>query len=344
MNRTIVDASSAAADAAPAGHAAPAPAPQLSDPERAALRAIADVRDVPAGCTLVRRGERGHDMYIVESGRVGLDFGGDMPDKELGSGAFFGELALFVDDHERMARVFTLEPSRLLAVRRAAFEALLAREPALMAGFMRRSLAYLVHSERELIGGLRRRNEDLMRALDSLHQTRGQLSLAHGQVRTDELTGLCNRRGLYAYLEQIPEVAQAPVLALLLIDLDRFKDINDRCGHLAGDEALCAVGDALRDGAADHDLPCRLGGDEFALIAHVPTLAALRARAARIADSVRSLRLDRPGAPLRVTVSVGAGVCRRESNWSVWYSEVDRALYHVKGAGGDGFHMLGEDA
>jgi diguanylate cyclase (GGDEF)-like protein len=313
---------------------------RVSEVELAAFASIGERREIEAAHLLFRRGEKGRCMYVVESGRVNLGFDGDMPDKCLGPREFFGELALFVGEHARMATADTAEPCVLLVVKHEDFEKLMAREPVLMAQFMRRSFTYLIASEQHLVDGLRRRNEDLLRTMSSLHQMRSQLSLAQGQIRTDELTGLCNRRGLYLFLEGLPPDTNGNRLGLLLIDMDRFKQINDHCGHLIGDEVLCAVARTVQTMVGPGDLLCRLGGDEFALLTHVRQPQELEVRADRIARAIRLLRFPARREDLRITVSIGGGLCHRQAGWSAWYSEIDRALYHVKGAGGDSWHIL----
>lgn len=99
-----------------------------------------------------------------------------------------------------------------------------------------------------------------------------ELARMHRQARTDELTGLPNRRALYEWCEgptaQRPEgVAARGPLALLLLDLDRFKEVNDALGHAVGDELLRDVGDRVRSMLRAGDYLVRLGGDEFAVLA-----------------------------------------------------------------------------
>ena len=88
-------------------------------------------------------------------------------------------------------------------------------------------------------------------------------------ARTDGLTGLLNRGAFTAALIDRLEAAQGSGerLALFVIDLDRFKHLNDSLGHHAGDQLLNEIGRRLKTGARPGDLVCRLGGDEFAVIA-----------------------------------------------------------------------------
>jgi diguanylate cyclase (GGDEF)-like protein len=103
---------------------------------------------------------------------------------------------------------------------------------------------------------------------------------------------------------------------------------------------LRAIATEIQDSAGATDLPCRLGGDEFALLTQVANQRELTERALRITEGVRQLRFPNSAPELTVTVSVGGGLCRDEDEWSVWYSEADCALYHVKGSGGDGAHVM----
>lgn len=314
---------------------------QLPTDEMELFASVGQRLELDAGRAVFRRGEFGRSMFVIASGRVLLEFSGDLPDKLIGPDEYFGELALFVGNHARSGSALAAESSVVYLIDPDAFEELLRREPLQMAQFMLRSFTYLVASEQQLIANYKRRNEDLMRTLDSLRQTRDQLQLAQRQVCTDDLTGLSNRRGLYQFLENAAEVRDRNRrFGLLLIDIDHFKQINDQNGHLIGDEVLRAIATEIQDAAGATDLPCRLGGDEFALLTQVHDQRELTERALRIAEGVRQLRFPQSAPKLTVSVSVGGGLCNDDDEWSVWYSEADCALYHVKGSGGDGAHVL----
>lgn len=314
---------------------------QLSSDELALFVSVGRRLELDAGRAVFRRGEFGRSMFVIASGRILLEFSGDLPDKLIGPDEYFGELALFVGNHARSGSALASAPSVVYLIDPDIFEDLLRREPLQMAQFMLRSFTYLVASEQQLIANYKRRNEDLMHTLDSLRQTRDQLELAQRQVCTDDLTGLSNRRGLYKFLQNAAEVRDRNCrLGLLLVDIDRFKQINDQSGHLIGDEVLRAIASEIQDAAGATDLPCRLGGDEFALLTQVQDQRELTERALRIAEGVRQLRFPQSAPNIMVSVSVGGGLCNDDSEWSIWYSEADCALYHVKGSGGDGAHVL----
>ncbi len=321
-------------------HATLRMARQLAEPELHLLLAAGESRDLAAQEVIFHKGEHGRSMFVVESGEVRLDFGDSLPNKVIGAREFFGELALFIGNHARVANAVSTCPTRVRVIENGAFDHLMETAPALMAQFMRRSFTYLVASEQALIANLRRRNEDLLVTLDSLRSTQKQLDSAELLVQTDELTALFNRRGLYGYLERIAAHSAATSgLGLLLIDLDHFKQINDRYGHLMGDRVLKAVAQEVQNASLPTDLPCRLGGDEFALLLQLESAEELEARASLISRSVRALRFPLGTDFLSVSVSVGACLCPRDGAWSSWYAGADTALYQVKGLGGDGFQF-----
>jgi diguanylate cyclase (GGDEF)-like protein len=317
----------------------PIPLPrQLSDTEFEMFADAGERRAVRSGEIVFQRGELGRSMFVIESGRVQLEFGDGRPDKVIGAREFFGELTLFIGNHARVAKATVVTDAVLHVIEHEAFETLLHARPVVMAGFMRRSFAYLVSSEQQLIGNLKRRNEDLLVTLDSLRRTEAELGAVQRLVQTDELTGVCNRRGLYLFLEQL-ERHRLPGadLALLLIDVDNFKQINDTCGHLMGDQVLRAIADVVQEVALPCDLPCRLGGDEFALIAQVTGPEEVGLRARQILAGVRALRM--PGCE-RLHISIGGTMCDADNEWAHWYSHADVALYEVKSGGGDNWRFL----
>jgi diguanylate cyclase (GGDEF)-like protein len=303
------------------------------------LSAAGVARAVLPGEQLFRRGDDAQSMYLIDTGQVRLSFDDGMADKILGAGQYFGELSVFVGQHQRFAGAVVESEGVLFEIPAASFAALLDREPATMSRFMQRSFAYLLAGEQQLMLSLRRRNEDLMQTLDTLRQTRSELSFAQQLVRSDDLTGLANRRGLYRYMDESSRYPLAGKrLALLLIDIDQFKVLNDVSGHLVGDSVLRAVADEIRAVAGPLELPCRLGGDEFALLLRVADEGDLANRALGLIASIRALRL--PSLRERgITISVGGVFCADAGGWSSWYSQGDLALYEAKSRGGDRWRL-----
>jgi diguanylate cyclase (GGDEF)-like protein len=149
---------------------------------------------------------------------------------------------------------------------------------------------------------------------------------------TDELTTLGNRRALYdAVPRRLAELDPTASVALLLLDLDRFKEINDSLGHHAGDEMLQVVGARLQALVPERaDLVVRLGGDEFALVLTPPTPGAAR----EVADEVRHAIAEPmlvDGITVHVEASVGIAVIPAGvAELSALLRQADVAMYHAK--------------
>ena len=307
------------------------------DPREYALFAqVARPRQVEAGRHLFRRGDAGDAMYVVANGAIALEFGDDLVSKRLGERAFFGELGLLIGDHARSADALVLEDSALLELGRGEFETLAERDPQLLAQFLRRAIMRVVLNEQALIGRLRRRNQELQDTLDALRSTSHRLGQTEALTRTDELTGLANRRGFLRHFEQLRSDGQLPGHALLLLDCDRFKAINDAHGHVVGDRVLQGVANLLRAVAGKDDIACRLGGDEFCLLlrGHAPEQA--KRIAGYIAESARMLERMHSNPPQMATLSIGGCLIGADAapSWEQCYARVDRALYRAKHLGG----------
>jgi diguanylate cyclase (GGDEF)-like protein len=311
----------------------------LNGEEWALLSGAGVARAALPGEQLFCRGDDAQSMFLIDTGTVRLSFEDGLADKVLGTGQYFGELSVFVGQHQRFASAVVESEGVLFEITGTAFAELLEREPAIISRFMQRSFSYLLVGEQQLMQSLRRRNEDLMQTLDTLRQTRSELSFAQQLVRSDDLTGLANRRGLYRYLDESSRYPLAGKrMALLLIDIDQFKRLNDISGHLAGDSVLRAVADEVRRIAGPLELPCRLGGDEFALVLRVTDEGDLANRALGLIAAIRALRLP----SLReksLSISVGGVFCSDPGGWSSWYSQGDLALYEAKSRGGDRWRL-----
>jgi diguanylate cyclase (GGDEF)-like protein len=154
-------------------------------------------------------------------------------------------------------------------------------------------------------------------------------------ARTDPLTGLLNRRGFDEALarEHARRLRGGPPCALLLVDIDHFKRVNDTWGHPAGDETLRRLGGLLSSTFRAGDIVGRIGGEEFAvlLVDCEPDEAAERARG--LCDGVRTQARDWEH-PITVSVGVAAGLERAQTPGELTAS-ADAALYAAKAAGRD---------
>jgi diguanylate cyclase (GGDEF)-like protein/PAS domain S-box-containing protein len=157
---------------------------------------------------------------------------------------------------------------------------------------------------------------------------RARLADAEERARTDWLTGLANR----GHLDAVLAVRHAirPVDALL-VDIDRFKRINDVYGHRVGDEVLREVAARLRGAMRGDDVVARFGGEEFCLL--VETGGDLREIGERVRSAIAGDPVATSAGPLGVTVSVGGAVARRDPDELL--SAADAALYRAKHGGRD---------
>lgn len=174
------------------------------------------------------------------------------------------------------------------------------------------------------------------RAMDELEQA---LIGLREQAITDPLTGLYNRRYLWEFLrrEWIRAKRKDNSLAVIMIDLDHFKRINDKHGHEAGDFVLTAVAGLLRNQMRSSDIVCRYGGEEFALVLPEASLENVQLRAEDIRGAIKRLNLRHQDVPLgRVTVSIGIALFPDHAyDPDTLLRAADTALYEAKGAGRD---------
>jgi diguanylate cyclase (GGDEF)-like protein len=160
--------------------------------------------------------------------------------------------------------------------------------------------------------------------------------LVERQASTDGLTELANRRQFEEALAA--EISRAErfggTLALILADLDDFKQVNDRYGHQAGDDVLREFADVLRDTVRDIDLAARYGGEEFAVLLPQTDLAGAQRVAERLRESMEARQVEpAPGAAFSVTSSFGVASFPGASTPAALFAAADEALYRAKSAG-----------
>lgn len=144
-------------------------------------------------------------------------------------------------------------------------------------------------------------------------------------ARTDELTGLANRRALIEAIDGAGGRARGERLGLLMLDVDDFKAVNTHHGHPGGDRALRFVADCLRGNCRVGDVPARLGGDEFAVLVPEIDEDGMEAFAQRVLEAVRASDL--------VRVSVGWAIA--DGSWRTLLRDADEALSAAKRGGKD---------
>ncbi len=154
---------------------------------------------------------------------------------------------------------------------------------------------------------------------------------------TDSLTGLPNR---HAFLERAENARQAALrqrqpLALAMMDIDHFKQINDRFGHATGDEALNVFARAARATLRAHETIGRLGGEEFAMVLPATELPGALAAAERLRQAVREAVVITSGSNYTMTVSIGVVVLEPNETLGMALARADHALYAAKSGGRD---------
>ncbi|QGX40038.1 sensor domain-containing diguanylate cyclase [Permianibacter aggregans] len=168
------------------------------------------------------------------------------------------------------------------------------------------------------------------------HELQQVLSREQKMARTDELTGLCNRRQFFALTQQLYEVArryQTP-LSVMLIDVDRFKQVNDLHGHLVGDKALVHIADIARKQVRASDVLARYGGEEFIIaLPNTDSEKALHvAEQIRVDVATTPLVFDQQS--IRLSISVGITEWHQsDSSLMQMITRADGALYAAKRAG-----------
>ncbi|ATD67329.1 GGDEF domain-containing protein [Luteimonas chenhongjianii] len=148
----------------------------------------------------------------------------------------------------------------------------------------------------------------------------------------DPLTRIPNRGMLEADLRHAIATGQAGRMGLLVLDIDRFKAVNDTYGHAAGDVVLIELAALLDEELRQGDSVYRFGGEEFVMLLPIGSEDALSCAGERVRAAVSS-RLAAPGGP--VTVAVGGAMLSTERDWQDWFGRADAALYLAKRDGGD---------
>ncbi len=178
---------------------------------------------------------------------------------------------------------------------------------------------------------------ELEAARIAVQEQREQLEV---MTRTDDLTGLANRRDLEMSARRVFLDADrsAAAVSVVILDIDRFKSINDTHGHDVGDQVICALADVLKSTCRESDIVARMGGDEFVCVLNNTDAAGAGALCERIHEVLASTMVDI--CPL--TVSIGLAV--KPSDTQMAFPDVlklaDQSLYTVKKNGRNATHMV----
>lgn len=152
---------------------------------------------------------------------------------------------------------------------------------------------------------------------------------------TDQLTGLASRHAYEILMEQALRDSRrsGQPLALVILDIDGFKAVNDRFGHVAGDRVLCGVGNAMRASLRSSDIICRWGGDEFLVALRNCDLSNAERLAEAMRQTVAGADFTFNGVSIPVTVSLGVAVLRPDESGEDLVVRADAAMYSAKQEG-----------
>lgn len=169
-----------------------------------------------------------------------------------------------------------------------------------------------------------------------------QLAIAHDDLMvlatTDGLTSCLTRRAFVTLVDgYLERVKREPYSfgALLVIDVDHFKSVNDRFGHEKGDEALRSIAGAIRSNLREIDLVGRMGGEEFGVFLPGVAPSVTRSIAERIRTAVNAVPFRPEGEPCHLSVSVGGATFDRFTTFTDLFRQADQRLYEAKGRGRD---------
>ena len=198
-------------------------------------------------------------------------------------------------------------------------------------GFALKALANQVMAHMQLMQA----HHDQAELIGELKATRRKLA---ERAATDPLTGLLNRRAFEEHLKQEVALMQrgAPSAALMLIDIDHFKAVNDTLGHQARDEVLLRFAEHCREVFRESDVICRWGGEEFMVLLPMTNMTDARHAAERLhhlLSTTPMLEQEDARSPLHITVSIGICSLDGNSNIDACINQADQLLYQAKSQG-----------
>ncbi len=289
----------------------------MDNPALLDLLDLCEYRTLAADDIILSTTEENHYLYILMKGRLVIQLSehDDIPLATVEPGECVGEMSI-IDSRVPSAQVKASEETTTLVIEQDTLWRMVS-----VSHEIARNLLYIM-SERV-------RYSNLVIA-DSLEMQRKYQRFA----TTDALTGLHNRGWLDdAFDREIKrsERDQLP-LSLIMIDVDNFKTYNDEYGHLAGDQVLIAVAEAIRSPLRPNDLVARFGGEEFAVLLPETTLNNAVVIAERLREHVSKLepgKLD--GNPMpKVTISLGIAGRQPGYELDMMIAAADVAMYHAK--------------
>lgn len=276
--------------------------------------------DLGPGELLLEPGAKNQNVYVVLSGCLHVRVGS--PESpviaKLEAGECAGEMSI-IEDRDPSAYVVAAEATHLLVIHQVILWGMVDASHA----FSKNLLVML--SER-----VRSHNQFIADSIGGIREI-------ERHATTDALTGLGNRHAMEdLFPREIRRcVRDGQPAALIMADVDNFKSFNDRFGHVAGDRALSAVANVLRNQFRPRDLLVRYGGDEFAVLLPGISKEEGLAIANRVREAVAGSTKNSKDSLIQVPVNVSMGVAELQLQGSLdaLLREADRALYRAKGKG-----------
>lgn len=276
------------------------------------------LRELASGEKLLQPEVENRHLYMILSGELSVHLVGQatLEHTALVAGECTGEISL-VDGKNPSALVVAAKPTRVLVVPHDTVWSMVDQSH----DVARNLLA--------IIAG-RMRNDNS--ALITSHNKRAQYE---HQATVDALTGVHNRRWMS---EAFPRVLHRCKLdssnsAILVIDIDFFKRVNDTYGHLVGDVALKSLAKIMQVNLRPHDLLVRYGGEEFAILLPDTGIEQARSIAERLRTMVAANEIISGDLVFKITVSIGIAPTMQEGSLEDFFGAADRALYRAKELG-----------
>lgn len=276
----------------------------LPDADRRQLASHLEPRSYHAGEEIFRMGEPGDVVYFIESGQVVVFDPADPATavRLFTAGGFFGELAA-IDHQPRTLSARAESDCQLWALPAADFERLVLENKALVM-------------------------EMLVRLTASIRYTTDIFRQAAQRSLHDALTGLYNRM-LYESLVRVVEENHPPQVAVVMIDIDGLKQVNDARGHAAGDRLIQAVAEILRSTFRHEDAIARIGGDEFVVVLPNAADAGIEYVPERLRSRLEAYNQNHPQEPASFSFGIAQGP--GEEIQSI-IRQADAAMYAAKQA------------
>ncbi|MBS4098740.1 MAG: GGDEF domain-containing protein [Sulfuricella sp.] len=281
------------------------------------LRAHAEPRELAVGEILLAPDQDNRHVYLLLSGTLAVHF--ETPDsppiRELAEGASVGEISI-IDGTFPSAYVIAKEQSRVFPIHRDLILRLIGENNPVVRNLLQMMTRWMKTNTERII------------------KDRLQIWELTDHANVDRLTGLFNRRWLdNAFGRLLIQAGQCEQpLSVLLLDVDNFKKYNDGNGHLAGDQALVAVGKVLKTSLRPYDFATRYGGEEFLILLPNTNRELAMAVAQRVRQATEQMEISSSDGSLLpgITVSIGQATNADASTPAALIQLADTQLYRAK--------------